>query len=287
MSFIKSIYKFLSPKYQNLFLEYKVDVKPRYDAQKGPHALLYQIINENRNEYAAHLKNFLSFKETFHSIKTDGSHTSETETEPYWNNQFLPGLDIISLYGFLSLLKPKNYIEIGSGNSTKVARKAINDHQLATKITSVDPYPRAVIDSIADKIHRIPLEKMDDLSFVDSLEENDILFIDNSHRCFPNSDVTVCFLELIPRLKKGVIIHIHDMYLPYDYPQFMCDRFYSEQYLLATMLLSNKDRFQIMMPCFFVSEDKELKTILNPIWENPNLKGVERHGGSFWFKKLY
>lgn len=285
MRLLKSIYKFLSPKYQNLFLEYKVDLKPRYGHTKPSHNLLDHLISENRKEYSEYLNEFLQFKEVFYKIKSDSSSISETE--PYWNNGFLPGLDIISLYSFLAIFKPKYYIEIGSGNSTKVAKKSINDNKLSTKIISVDPYPRASIDSIADKVYRMPLEKMNDFSFIDSLEENDVLFIDNSHRCFPNSDVTVCFLELIPKLKKSVIVQIHDIYLPYDYPQFMCDRFYSEQYLLATMLLANKDKFQILMPCYYVSEDKELKNILNPIWENSQLKNVEQHGGSFWFKKMF
>ena len=132
---------------------------------------------------------------------------------------------------------------------------------------------------------RLPIEDVSDLSaIVSSLEENDILFIDNSHRVFPNSDAMVCFLEILPMLKKRVIVHFHDIYLPYDYPQFMCDRFYSEQYMLAAFLLANSDRYQPMMPNFFVSEDKELSETIAPIWEHENLRTVERHGGSFWLR---
>jgi hypothetical protein len=92
------------------------------------------------------------------------------------------------------------------------------------------------------------------------------------------------FLEVLPRLSKGVIVHIHDIYLPYDYPQVMCDRFYSEQYGLAMYLLANSEKYQPILPCFFISEDNELSAILQPIWNHSNLKEVERHGGSFWFK---
>ena len=165
-----------------------------------------------------------------------------------------------------------------------VVRKAIKDSSLQTKITSIDPFPRAAIDQLADMVIRMPLENLKDYSFADELNENDILFIDNSHRALPNSDVTVCFLELIPRLKKGVIVHIHDVYLPYDYPQFMCDRFYSEQYLLATLLLAAPEKYQTILPNFFISEDEVLKKILQPLWDEHNLKNIERHGGSFWFK---
>jgi len=124
---------------------------------------------------------------------------------------------------------------------------------------------------------------LNDLQFIiNSLNEGDILFIDNSHRCFSNSDATVCFLELLPYLKKGVIVHVHDIYLPYDYPQFMCDRFYNEQYVLAAFVLANPSKYKTILPNYFISEDKELSEIISPMWNHSNLKNVERHGGSYW-----
>ncbi|NQV01603.1 MAG: class I SAM-dependent methyltransferase, partial [Bacteroidia bacterium] len=103
-------------------------------------------------------------------------------------------------------------------------------------------------------------------------------------RCFPNSDVTATFLDVVPMLKKDVLLHFHDIYLPYDYPQFMCDRFYSEQYLLAMMLLSNYEKFNPLLPNFFISEDPALAAVLTDLWEHPDMPSVERHGGSFWIK---
>lgn len=112
----------------------------------------------------------------------------------------------------------------------------------------------------------------------------DILFVDNSHRCLPNSDATALFFDLLPYLKKGVIVHVHDIYIPYDYPQFMCDRFYSEQYVLAAFLLANPEKYKPIFPCIFVSENKELSSSLSQLWNHPNTKNVEPHGGSFWFE---
>jgi hypothetical protein len=100
----------------------------------------------------------------------------------------------------------------------------------------------------------------------------------------PNSDAMVCFLDLLPQLKKGVIVHIHDIYLPYDYPQEMCDRFYSEQYMLAAFLLANPEKYEVVFPGIFVSEDKSLSGLLEPIWQSPNTSAVEKHGGSFWLR---
>ncbi|HIP32940.1 MAG TPA: class I SAM-dependent methyltransferase [Crocinitomicaceae bacterium] len=278
---LKRIYHFLSPKFQSLSLDYKVDFKPRYGHGKPPHKELYQIIDANRAVYSEFIKNALSFKENLHTIKK--SDEESDVNQPVWNNDFLPGLDIVAIYAMLAINKPNKYVEVGSGNSTKVAFKAKKENNLPTEIISIDPNPRAEIDHLADTIIRKPFEDVD-YDVILNLEENDILFIDNSHRILPNSDSMVFFMEILPKLKKGVIVHIHDVYLPYDYPQFMCDRFYTEQYGLAFFLLANADKYKTIFPNYFVSEDKELKSLLDPFWEHDNLKDVERHGGSFWLQ---
>ncbi|MBK8698514.1 MAG: class I SAM-dependent methyltransferase [Saprospiraceae bacterium] len=278
---IKQIYRFLSPKFQNLFLEYKVDFKPRYGYGKPPHQDLYKIIDANRGKYKDLIHKALMLKESIWTIKDS---TKETDAiKPSWNNGFLPGLDIIGIYTLLSAYKPKKYIEIGSGNSTKVAYKAKTELKLDTEIISIDPMPRAEIDTLANKVIREPFENID-FNILDELNEGDILFVDNSHRILPNSDSMVFFLEILPRLKKGVIVHIHDIYLPYDYPQFMCDRFYSEQYGLAMYLLANPVKYDTILPNYFIFEDKELSELIAPIWEHDNLRGVEKHGGSYWIR---
>ncbi len=278
---IKQIYRFLSPKFQNLFLEYKVDFKPRYGHGKPAHQDLLKIIDANRNKYKELIDLALSFKENIWTIKDAGKENDSNK--PVWNNGFLPGLDIIGIYSMLTEYKPKKYIEIGSGNSTKVAYKVKTEQKTDTEIISIDPKPRAEIDNLADRIIRKAFENID-LDIYNELNENDILFIDNSHRILPNSDSMVFFLELFPKLKKGVIVHIHDIYLPYDYPQFMCDRFYSEQYGLAMYLLANPKKYETILPNYFISEDKELSDMISPIWNHENLKNVERHGGSYWIR---
>jgi hypothetical protein len=278
---INQIYRFFNPKYQNLFLEYKVDFKPRYGHGKPAHPELLKIIDSYRDNYKDLLYKALTKKDAIWSIK-DANHETDIN-QPTWNNGYLPGLDIIGIYNMLTDYKPKKYIEIGSGNSTKVAFKAKTDMDLSTEIISIDPSPRAEIDSLVNKIIREPFENID-IRVQDELNENDILFVDNSHRILPNSDSLVFFLEILPRLKKDVIVHIHDVYLPYDYPQFMCDRFYSEQYGLAMFLLANPKKYEPILPNYYIFEDKELSAIISPIWDHDNLKNVEKHGGSFWLK---
>ena len=278
---IKQLYRFLSPKFQNLFLDYPVNFKPRYGHGKPPHTALYDIIAANRDTYQYLLSKALDLKEHIWEIK-EAKHERDT-TKPGWNNGFLPGLDIIGIYTMLAEFKPKKYIEIGSGNSTKVAYKAKQEQQLSTEIISIDPMPRAEIDQLADVVIRQPFETID-LNLLYTLDENDILFVDNSHRILPNSDAMVFFMDILPKLKKGVIVHIHDVYLPYDYPQFMCDRFYSEQYGLAFYLLANPIKYETLLPNFFIAEDPALAATIAPIWQHENLSHVEKHGGSFWLR---
>jgi hypothetical protein len=276
---LKKFYKFLSPRWQKLYMEYPVQFSPRYGHGKPPHGQLYTIIQANRQTYSDLLQEALNYTSVFHGIK---KQVAETDTlQPAYNNDFLPGLDIVGIYTILAKYNPERYVEVGSGNSTKVAHKAIKEQGLQTKIISIDPHPRAEIDTISDEVIRKPFENVD-VDFLLSLKENDILFIDNSHRVLPNSDAMVFFMEILPRLQPGVIVHIHDIYLPYDYPPFMCDRFYSEQYTLAAFILANPTRYATLLPNYFISEDKELRKILAPIWNHPNLKDVEQHGGSYW-----
>lgn len=279
---IKPLYHFLSKKHQNVFLDYKVDFKPRFGhGVGGPHPLLNTIIDGHREGYKKVLSSIMTYKQNLWGIEVFNGNVDPIN--PQWNNDFLPGLDIMALYTVIADTKPNLYIEIGSGNSTKVVSLAKREQNLDTTIVSIDPMPRAEIDQLADEVHRVPAETITDFSLFDRLEKGDVLFIDNSHRCLPNSDVTVFFLEILPRLKPGVIVHVHDIYMPYDYPQFMCDRAYSEQYMLAMATIANPHKYIPYFPNYFVSEDKELSGMLKDFWENDKLKDVERHGGSYWF----
>jgi len=268
---------------QIIILDYPVNPQPRYGYGKPVHPRLNEIINRNRNQYQEYLSNFLQYKNDFISIPK--YQTAVEFAEPAWINGWLPGLDAVAVYGFLCLHNPRRYFEIGSGNSTKFARKAINKHHLKTKITSFDPHPRAEIDAICDTVVRQPVEEVD-LAIFDELEAGDILFIDHSHRSFMNSDATVVFLEILPRLKPGVLVEFHDILLPFDYPPEWKQRFYNEQYLLAAYLLAEGNKFEIILPNFFISRDGELSKVLSPLWADPRLNGVETHGGSFWIRVL-
>jgi hypothetical protein len=127
---------------------------------------------------------------------------------------------------------------------------------------------------------RSPLEDVDP-SLFERLTSDDILMIDGSHRTFMNSDVTVVFCELLPRLPSGLLLYVDDVFLPWDYPPQLADQWWSEQYLLAAWLLAG-DRLEITLPNFWVSTEPELHRILAPLWDRFTWAAVPTNGTGIW-----
>jgi hypothetical protein len=215
---------------------------------------------------------------------------------PTWKNKWFSGLDAMALYAIVASRHPRRIIEVGSGHSTKFAARAIRDHRLETELVSLDPKPRAVIDQLCDRIVRSRVEKAD-LALFDELVAGDILFIDGSHRVYTSSDVTILFLRVVPRLRPGVILHVHDILLPWDYPAEWTSRYYSEQYLLASWLLAQPARFRLLMSNAFVSFDPELRRearelfagsplayMLAEQYRTGDVRGLS--GGSLWLEMM-
>ena len=277
---IRQVARRVSP--QNvLVLDYPVDMKSRWN-QDHPHEKIRGILERNRSTYAAHLESFLSFSDHFLEIPVF-PHSDPASVEPNWMNGWIHGLDAVALYSFIALNRPRYFMEVGSGNSTRFARKAIIDHDLDTKIISIDPDPRREIDSICDEVIRLPAEVVEPDRF-DRLGEGDILFIDSSHRVLMNSDVTALLLDVVPRLRPGVLVEIHDVLLPFDYPDKWIERYFSEQYLLAAYLLAEGSKFEVVLPHTFINTDDQLRGILSPLWERPELENVKTGGSSFWMR---
>ncbi|MBI5847478.1 MAG: class I SAM-dependent methyltransferase [Nitrospirae bacterium] len=263
-----------------LDLDYPFVSKPRYTIN-APHKQLYEIIARNNDRYSDILNAMQMHEIKFRSISIN---QGLNRVDPYWDNGWFPVLDAMVLYHFLVINNPSTFIEVGSGNSTKFARRAITDHGLRTKIISIDPYPRADIDSICDQVIRERLEDVD-LSIFSSLGAQDIVFIDNSHRIFMNSDATVVFLDILPILESGVLIQLHDICLPYDYPEDWVARYYSEQYGLACYLLAQGGGLETVFPCKFIVHDNKLSPVVEDLCNRSGLATVQRNGCSFWLRR--
>jgi len=263
---------------QVLSLNYPFTPRARWGHGRPPHPELYELVGRRRDDYAQTLKGFLDYAEQLRAIAVD---EPRSPAEPNWLSPWLPLLDAVALYGMLCRYRPKRYVEIGSGYSTKFARRAIADHDLPTELVSIDPQPRAEIDRLCDRVIRCRLEDAD-LEVFSTLAAGDVLYMDGSHRCFPNSDVTVFFLEILPRLASGVVVQVHDISLPYDYPHGGLKRFYSEQYLLAVHLLARGASAEILLPNAFIAEEPDLVAHLDPLWTALGLGSAQKHGFGFW-----
>ena len=221
------------------------------------------------------------FRERFANI---AAHAADPGA-PEWGQTWLPAFDGMLIYALLGSQAPPCYLEIGSGNSTKFARRAIEDLELPTQIVSVDPYPRAEIDALCDRVVRKPVEDADLDEILALLGDDGVVFIDNSHRSFQNSDVTVCFTELVPALPAGTIYGVHDINLPFDYGSWFLEHFYNEQYLLAMYLLGGAGGDTILMPTWFAFQDDALRPLVREAMDVETVPADRRGGSSFWLRK--
>jgi hypothetical protein len=160
---------------------------------------------------------------------------NEPAPAPRWTQDWFPRLDGAAAYSFVRAFKPSRIIEVGSGHSTRFLVRAIRDETLKTAVTTIDPSPKRSpeglpVDYLATPVQEIPATQFD------SLRSGDILFIDSSHRYMPGSDVAFLQDEILPRLAAGVIVHIHDIFLPDAYPAEWAWRGYSEQQALRRLI---------------------------------------------------
>lgn len=254
--------------------------EPQYGWGRPPHARIAGILAQRDEVYRRELSVIAEYRDDLLRIPRFRGRASE----PAWMETpvWMLGLDGASLYAFMRSRRPRRYLEIGSGASTRFVARAKADGNLSTNITSIDPYPRSEIDELCDSVLRQPLETVDRKLF-SSLEPGDMVFFDGSHRAFMNSDVTVFFLDVLPELPPGVLVGIHDILLPWDYPPEWAGRFYSEQYLLAAGLLAGDPQIQPVLPCHYIATTPALASTLDPLWDSPHFEGVDRRGFAFWF----
>jgi hypothetical protein len=171
----------------------------------------------------------------------------------YFGNVSFESVDAEILYCMVRSLKPKRVVEIGSGYSTLLAAEALSRNSQeghVGKLTAIEPFPPPFLsEELPYRIELIaqPVQSVS-LDFFKSLAANDILVIDSSHVCKVGSDVQYEFLELLPRLAPEVIVHVHDIFLPAEYPETWVKdwhRFWNEQYLLQAFLSFNQ-HFEIL-----------------------------------------
>jgi hypothetical protein len=189
-----------------------------------------------------------------------------TPNEPnHWYNHS----DGAVYYSILTTLRPKRIIEVGCGFSSAIALDVRDQELHDLELTFIEPYPDRLYDLLEDgdnktaTIHKAILQDVPIETF-DALEKDDILFIDSSHISSPGSDVNMLFFQILPRLKPGVLVHLHDIFFPFEYPDTWLSRDdwpslgWNELYLLQAFLSYN-NVFEIMFfNCLVWQEHPEI-----------------------------
>jgi hypothetical protein len=152
-----------------------------------------------------------------------------------FDQDWFPRLDAAAAYALVRRHKPARIVEIGSGHSTRFLARAVADGGLETKITCIDPAPRAAIAGLPVRHIRALLRDAGDAVFTE-LASGDVLFVDSSHVVMPGTDVDRLFLDVVPRLPVGIFLHVHDVTLPDTYPEIWSWRGYNEQLLVGALL---------------------------------------------------
>lgn len=181
---------------------------------------------------------------------------SNNATEFSADNEYFPSPDAEVLYCMVRMHEPDTIVEIGCGHSTRISRLAILDAKTETKLVTIDPLPRNDVVKFSDQNLVCPVEELVEPTPFSRLRENDILFIDSSHELKAGNDLVYLYLNVIPFLHPGVLIHIHDIFLPYDYPwDWVHERRmrYSEQYLVQ-MMLSMENQFEILWAGYYLQK---------------------------------
>lgn len=201
-----------------------------------------------------------------------------------YNNPSLSSGDAIGLHCMLRILTPKRVLEVGSGYTSAVMLDT-NEFYLnnQVKLKFIEPYPSLLKSLLmpSDEIELLSMKLQDvSLNTFEELEEGDILFIDSTHVSKIGSDVNYLFFDILPRLKKGVYIHIHDVFYPFEYPKewIFSGRIWNELYLLRAFLQNNNDYeitfFQNMMEKRHMEKFLEKWPLDSPVY-----------GGSIWLQK--
>ena len=262
--------------------------QPVYDVRALPHDLWSKPdplfgMNWNEDRQLSLLEEFKYYEE-LERIPID------SPTEPlgfFHRNNSFGVADAEMLYNMVRHFKPKQVIEIGSGYSTRMMKKALDANKIEGLVSAhvcIEPFEMPWLEKLGvDEVVRSKVEDVD-LSRFHELEANDILFIDSSHVLRTAGDVFVEYLHVLPTLKKGVIVHIHDIFIPYEYPKDWIAkkrRFWTEQYILQAFLTFNPE-FEILSAVHWLAvEHSERLANACPVYGR-----LKEGHGSFWIRRI-
>jgi predicted O-methyltransferase YrrM len=204
-------------------------------------------------------------------------------TEYHTGSPNFSELDAWALQGMLRYLRPRRVIEVGSGWSSLVTARVNREHfQGSTEVTCIEPYPPDFLAGGVAGIGRLieaPVQNVPLETFA-RLDAGDVLFIDTSHVLKTGSDVQFLYQEVVPRLRPGVAVHAHDIFLPWDYPQewVLGGRAWNEQYLIESFLAFNRAFEVLLSICWMSCFQRDVLT-------GAAGEAVQKGGGSLWIRR--
>jgi hypothetical protein len=197
------------------------------------------------------------------------------------HNGYYPTPDAELYAAFIAEYRPTSIIEIGSGYSTLIAHHTVKHLGLDSNIVVVDPAPRTDVSNYASRIEYERVEKSSLANIEFAKDQRSILFIDSSHVSKMGGDVPFLFCQILPNLPAGVIVHVHDIFTPFDYPINYGYRFYNEQYVLQA-LLANSQKFIVLFSTHLMSREhaREMQRVFGAeVGSDPLF-----FGASFWIE---
>jgi hypothetical protein len=203
---------------------------------------------------------------------------AEPPPAPRWNQDWFPRLDAAAAYAIVRSLRPRRIVEVGCGHSTRFLARAVADGKLDTRITAIDPAPRASLAGLDVEWLRTPVQRVPAFP---ALGQGDILFIDSSHQLKPGSDVDFLMNAVLPLLAEGVRVHFHDIFLPDDYPAQWRWRSYNEQAAVASLIDRGVFSVDFASHRIVTREPQKIRGVLERL---PLLPGAIE--SSLWLTKL-
>jgi hypothetical protein len=198
----------------------------------------------------------------------------------FWKNSLFSYSDAMSYYCFVRMARPTTIVEIGSGFSTLVALEAIEQNGSGV-VHCIEPFSREFLKSEARiALHTKKAQDIDSEFLNDLLRDNDIFFIDSTHTVKTGSDCLHIYLRLLPRIRRNIFVHVHDVFLPFGMPKNWLlnhQLFWTEQYLLLAFLIDNPKASLLY------------GSAINAKWHTALMEAFMRGkypigGGSVWFK---
>jgi hypothetical protein len=261
---------------RGFFIPYRYTGSMPGPGERAPYAAVTALLSRHEADFETVLTGIDGFAD---SLKAIGEGPPPA---PRWRQDWFPGLDAAAAYTLVRARRPRRVVEVGSGHSTRFLARAVGDGEFPCRITAIDPAPRAMLDGLeAVELLRAPVHQIG-LAPFEALEPGDILFIDSSHILMPGTDVDFLINRVLPALPAAVLVHVHDVFLPDDYPVKWAWRGYNEQLAIAALVAGGL--FAPVFACHYVVTRMRARLRDTVVEDLPRVSGAIE--SSMWLKKL-